>query len=305
MNIQEKTGKNKTRCIWMQAGVVEKKYCYKNFDCYTCTFDKVLSKVANENKKLKKMGEIPLNKRARIVHWKEKLLKLPPNKRPCIHSMKHKIGFKSCINKYDCVRCEFNQYFEDVFSVFTQIKPVEHMKIKSIDFPYGYYLSPYHSWIKPGEDSTVFIGLDHFVIKFFGPFDEIIPPVIGKRIKKGEGNIVLKKHDKHATILSPVDGIVIEVNPNIWEGNYNQKDPYSDGWIVKAQTENIVQDLKNLMIDEQVSSFISLEMDSLFQEIENICGPICADGGDIIENIFDNIPGLDWKHFCKKFLKNK
>ncbi len=93
------------------------------------------------------------------------------------------------MNDYDCPKCEFNQYFEDVYSVYAEIDQISEMKVKGFKFPHGYYLSKYHTWMKLGNGSTVIIGMDEFVSRLFGPFSEIKPPVLGKKNYKREKNI--------------------------------------------------------------------------------------------------------------------
>ncbi|MBW2655797.1 MAG: hypothetical protein JRC91_13000 [Deltaproteobacteria bacterium] len=41
-------------CLWMQAGVVKKKICIKDFLCTTCRFERALRKTCHENEDLQK-----------------------------------------------------------------------------------------------------------------------------------------------------------------------------------------------------------------------------------------------------------
>ncbi len=290
-------------CIWSLAGVIKKFKCKKEFDCYSCSLDKSLSKIAAQNSELKKQGIIPKGKKGKIVHWKQNLLALEPNKRPCIYSIKNKTPFRPCLNDYDCPTCEFNQYFEDVYAAYTEIEAINQMNVKGFKFPHGYYLSKYHTWVKLGDNSTVIIGMDEFVSKLFGPFSEVRPPLLGKKIKKGTKHIFLKKYDKEAYLCAPVNGIILEVNPDIWKGEFNQDDPYTKGWIVKLLATNLIEDIKDLMFEEEVFNFLSQEIALFLEEIERTYGALAADGGELSEDLFTKAPELDWYLFCKKFLR--
>jgi len=290
-------------CIWSLARVIKRFECKKGFDCYTCSLDKSLSKIASKNNQLKKQGIIPKGRKGKIVHWKQNLLALEPTKRPCIYSIKNKTPFRPCLNDYDCPKCELNQYFEDVYSAYAEIESISQIDIKGFKFPHGYYLSKYHTWVKPGDSSTVIIGMDEFVSKLFGPFSEVKPPVLGKKVKKGSKDILLKKYDKEAYLCAPVNGIILDVNPDIWKGDFNKDDPYTKGWIIKLQATNLIEDIKDLMFEEEVSNFLSQELNLFLDEIEKTYGALAADGGNLSEDIFTKAPELDWNLFSKKFLR--
>jgi len=69
-NNQNKSGRSP--CLWMQAGVVRHKYCKIFYDCTTCHFDKAMLRVAEENKIMAEKGQIPGDKRQKIVFWIER-----------------------------------------------------------------------------------------------------------------------------------------------------------------------------------------------------------------------------------------
>jgi hypothetical protein len=53
---------NEHPCIWMQAGVVPKKFCWIDFQCAACAYDRAMQRVASENLHLKENGKIPRRK---------------------------------------------------------------------------------------------------------------------------------------------------------------------------------------------------------------------------------------------------
>ena len=67
------------KCIWMASNVVEYKLCDKNFDCETCSFDKVIRNYSFDNdsseKPLSNVVEIILNK-LKEISFDEKLIYL-------------------------------------------------------------------------------------------------------------------------------------------------------------------------------------------------------------------------------------
>jgi len=165
-------------CIWMQAEVVQRKFCLSNYECPVCRFDRALRRVCDENKRLRKQGKIPTGRKGRLVLWKDKFKQRPPWKRPCLHHMKRRIDFKACNRDYKCGDCEFDQYFNDQYTVHAVVRPVDFMDIEGIKIPHGFYLHKGHAWVKVEEGAEVRIGLDDFALRVLGPLDGIAAPLI-------------------------------------------------------------------------------------------------------------------------------
>ncbi len=89
---QPVAGAGGARCIWMQAGVVPRKTCFRDFECRECPFDLALHRVVRENQTRMRQGLPPSGRRAAIVSWQEKLKRLPIGKRPCLHHLKGRGG---------------------------------------------------------------------------------------------------------------------------------------------------------------------------------------------------------------------
>jgi glycine cleavage system H lipoate-binding protein len=290
-------------CLWMQAGVVSRKFCESDYDCSPCRFDRALRRAAFRNKKLREQGETPKGKQGAIVFWQDRLKELPPSRRPCLHHMKGRIDFRACTHEYRCGNCEFDQYFQDQFSVYTFVKPVDFLDIEGFKIPQGYYLHQGHCWAKLEEGSDVRLGIDDFALRLLGPLDQIKAPLVGKEIQQNRSDILMNRGKFEAKVLSPVSGVVTAVNPKLREqGNMANEDPYSEGWVLRIHTHNLRQDLKNLMIGEETETFYSEEVDRLYKVIEDETGPLTADGGKLHNDIFGNLPQLGWERLTKLFL---
>ena len=159
-------------CVWMQAGVVTKKPCGINLQCSACHFDRVMHQVADENRRLKAEGRTLHGKRRKIVSWREKLKAQPPSRRPCVHHMKGRIEFRICTHEYQCSNCDFDQFFDEQYSVHAVVNPVDFLEIGGFKLPQGYYFHPGHTWAKLEEDATVRVGLDDFALRVLGPQHE-------------------------------------------------------------------------------------------------------------------------------------
>jgi len=290
-------------CLWMQAGVVHRKFCDNDYDCSPCRFDRILRQAAIQNKKLREEGKTPKGKKAEIVFWKDRLKELSANQRPCLHHMKGRIDFRACTHEYRCGNCEFDQYFQDQYTVHAFVRPVEFLDVEGFKIPQGYYLHQGHCWAKLEEGSEVRLGIDDFALRLLGPLDRITAPLVGKELQQNRSDILMNRGKFEAKVLSPISGVVTAVNSKLREqGNLANKDPYSEGWILRIHSSDLRQDLKNLMIGDETEAFYSQEVDRLYNLIEDEAGPLSADGGQLHNDIFGNMPQLGWERLTKLFL---
>ena len=291
-------------CIWMQANVVRRKSCKSDYNCTECRFDRVMKQVSRENARLRESGLSPKGKKGRIVSWKEQLKSRPLSKRPCIHHMKGRIEFRACTHEYRCGNCDFDQYFNDQFSVHAVVNPVHVLDIKGFQVPQGFYIHPGHTWVKMEEGSLVKVGLDDFALRLLGPLDRIEAPLMGKEVKQGRADINISRGNREAKLTSPISGVVTAINPRLREeGSIANQHPYTEGWVMAVQADHLRQDLKNLMINQETGPFMEDQVGQLYHTIEEVAGPLATDGGHLGDDIFGSLPELEWEMIINTFLK--
>lgn len=291
-------------CIWMQAGVVKRKRCTLAFECAECRFDRILRRTASENHARRLDGEQLLGHRGAIVSWQEKLKLLPVWKRPCLHHLKQRIAFRACTYDYLCGKCDFDQYFNDQYTVFATVRPVDALNIHGVRLPQGFYLHRGHCWVSIEEGSTVRVGFDDFTLRVLAPFDQVEAPLIGKQLRRDEASIRVNRGTQCAQFLSPITGVVTEMNPRLMEkGCRSGIDPYTDGWVLRAHAPKLKQDLPALMIGDQATRFLEGEVDRLYAFIEEQAGPLATDGGGLGHDIFGHLPQLGWQRLVTAFLR--
>ncbi len=288
----------------MQAEVVGKKTCNRNYNCPECPFDRAMKNAVYENKKMKKAGRTQRGKRGSIISWKDKLKELPAWKRPCIHNMKGHIDFRACTNEYGCADCEFDQYFSDQYTVIATVRPINYLQIKGIKVPQGYYLHRGHSWLRIEEGAEARVGIDDFALRLLGPVDRIESPLIGKKVYQDQPDISLYRMKNKANVLSPISGVVTSINPRLREtGRLANDDPYTEGWVMTIHPRNLREDLKNLMINRETERFMDEEVEHLYDLVEETSGPLAADGGYLGHDIYGSMPQIGWKNLTGRFLK--
>jgi glycine cleavage system H lipoate-binding protein len=229
---------------------------------------------------------------------------LPLSQRPCLHHLEGRIPFKPCTNDYHCSRCEFDQYFEDEFSVHAVVRPVEVMEVEGCRVPQGYYLHQGHAWVKIEEGSSVRIGIDDFALRLLGPLDRVETPLMGKAVAQGDPQVAVTRGEHHARLLSPLSGVVTAVNAKLREqGHLANDDPYTEGWVMTLHSKDLRREIKGLMIAEQSAKFLEQEVERLHHLIEEVSAPLAADGGTLGKDVFGAMPQLGWERLARSFLR--
>ncbi len=276
-------------CIWMKAGVVKRKSCTNFYDCTTCKYDKAMQKKAREGKHLS---------------WQDAMRLREPKGRVCRHTLTNRIGHRLCAYDYHCEKCDFDQYFEDILSPKGNGYVEEVFNIKGFDLPVGYYFHNGHTWARIESGGFIRIGMDDFSLKVLGEMDGFELPVMGKVVEHSQPSWGIKKKDKEADVLSPVGGIIVEVNSKIREypSMANQR-PYEDGWLFMVRTNDIKESMKKLMDDDTSVEWLDREVTLLEKMVEEVAGPLAADGGVFGEDLYGNLPELGWERLTRTFLK--
>ncbi|MBW1916370.1 MAG: glycine cleavage system protein H [Deltaproteobacteria bacterium] len=193
----DKDAKTANPCIWMQTGIVEFKNCNNFYDCTTCKYDLGMLKSVDQGKQ---------------ISWQNAMRRRPGLERVCRHSLTNRIENRACAYDYECSKCDFDQFFEEVWTTKTESMPHEIQEIKGFEVPMGYYFHNGHTWARIESGGYIRIGLDDFALKLLGKADALDLPLIGKELDHDKIGWGLKRKDNLADILSPVDGVIVEVN---------------------------------------------------------------------------------------------
>ncbi|HDM10358.1 MAG: glycine cleavage system protein H [Deltaproteobacteria bacterium] len=285
----DKKGQSANPCIWMQAGVVEFKNCNNFYDCTTCKYDMGMRKKASQGKQMT---------------WQDAMRRRSGLERICRHSLTQRIGKRQCAYDYECSRCDFDQFFEDVWTTKTGAHPGEVHSVKGFDVPMGYYFHNGHTWARIESGGYIRVGMDDFALKLLGKADAFDLPLLGKELDQGIPGWGLKRGNNSADVLSPVDGVIVEVNSDVKEKTgVTNGDPYGEGWLFVLRHPNLKKAMKNLMDDTRGIQWMANEVAKLEGMIEEVAGPLAADGGHLSEDIFGNLPDLGWGNLTRTFLK--
>jgi glycine cleavage system H lipoate-binding protein len=281
--------KENNPCLWMQAGAVKKKSCNNFFQCNICKYDKAMLKMVDSGKQ---------------VSWQDSMRQKDSHMRMCRHSLTHRMDKKICPMNYNCSRCEFDQFFEEVLTPKTSRTHIEMADIKGFKLAQGCHFHDGHTWAYVDDGGLIRVGFDDFSLKVLGEPDALALPHTGQEVNMGKAGWGLKRNDNFADILSPVNGVVMEVNADIKENpGTTAKDPYGNGWLFAVHTSDIKGSIKKLVSNDDAAQWISSEVETLENMIESVTGPLAADGGFISSDVFGKLPTLGWNNLTRTFLK--
>ena len=285
----EHYAKTSNPCIWMQAGLLKFKSCNNYCDCTTCKYDQAMrGKVAD----------------GKQMSWQDSMRRLPSMARLCRHSLTNRIEARVCGYDYQCGHCDFDQYFEDVLTPKTGNIPFETQSIKGFDVPMDYHFHNGHTWARVESGGDIRVGMDDFALKLLGQADAFDLPLMGKEFDQGAIGWGLNRKGNVADVRAPVGGVIMEVNNNVREnpGKAN-REPYADGWLFTLRTNDVKSSIKNLMVEDKTLGWMDDEVISLEGMIEEVAGPLAADGGTLVGDIYGNLPSLGWESLTGRFLK--
>ncbi|NLN91749.1 MAG: glycine cleavage system protein GcvH [Candidatus Hydrogenedens sp.] len=103
-----------------------------------------------------------------------------------------------------------------------------------------------HEWIVEQRGLYV-IGITEYAVEELGEITFVELPEIGRRLERGEDAAVLESVKAASDVLSPVTGVVAEVNDTLeMEPDLINRDTYGKGWILKLKDVDL-EEYEDLM----------------------------------------------------------
>ena len=292
----------KKKCIWMEAGVVSYKLCDNNYDCPTCVYDQAMQAKVERQKEAAFVAPIERPADELPATWVDKMMQLPASQRKCRYMITGEIDRKICPSAYECGTCSFDKMMQ------TRIQ-AEPLPVAAESHEGGFQLVPDmyyhegHSWAKPEYGGRLRVGLDDFAQKLLGRLTKILVPDLGHEVKQGEVAFQCVRNGEKVDVLSPIDGIVSRVNHKTLENpQLLNESPYENGWLVIVEPKKLRKNLKGLYYGEEAQKYLNEEREKLFSRAHDDLR-IAADGGQAVEDIFEELEGKKWSKFVRAFLR--
>ncbi|MHC4338611.1 MAG: glycine cleavage system protein H [Planctomycetota bacterium] len=160
-----------------------------------------------------------------------------------------------------------------------------------------------HTWAKVIAPDMVVIGLDDFARKLLGRAKAVKSPAVGSWVRQGERGFGIKVDGRTADLVAPVEGEVMEVNPEIrGEPAACTEDPYGRGWICRVRSMNLAANLRNLLSGSLARRWMEDSRSQIELRLMALSGSVLQDGGEPVADFAEHLETEDWKRLVGEFL---
>lgn len=162
------------------------------------------------------------------------------------------------------------------------------------------FYHPGHTWVLRGNGDTVRIGLDDFGRRLADGIRSVVLPPRGSAIREGSVVVELDCGRRKAALLSPVDGVVINLNPALLrKGSALEHDPYGKGWLFEAKVSS--EKFTRLPTGAAALRWLRAETNRLSVFLNDEVGVTAADGGELISRPPSTLEGEQWESLAREF----
>jgi glycine cleavage system H protein len=125
-------------------------------------------------------------------------------------------------------------------------------------FPENLLYTKDHELIRT-EDDYAYIGITDFAQKELGDIVYVDIETSGEKLKQHEVFGTVEAVKTVSDLFLPMSGEIVEVNPKIVTNpELLNKDPYSDGWLIKIKIENS-EESSELLYAAEYKKLIGIE----------------------------------------------
>ena len=161
---------------------------------------------------------------------------------------------------------------------------------------------PGHSWLMTERKHLVRIGLDEFAAALAGPIAKIELPKPGHWVRQGQKAWTLYRDGSKAEMVSPIEGEVVEVNPELARNpSLVRDDPYGRGWLMTVFVPDEESTARNLLPQGLVRGWIREAVERLYARQPQLAGAVAADGGRPAPDVFAGLPDASWEAVTREF----
>lgn len=169
--------------------------------------------------------------------------------------------------------------------------------------PEGLFFHQGHGWLRPEPGSVGVVGMDDFARKLIGKVDSVEMPAPGTRLAQGDVGWKLVVGSAKIPMLSPVDGEVVAVNPEVIRSPaILSQDPYGRGWLFRVKSPRIAADTRNLLSGKLARAWMENALDDLRPINPDNLGPVLQDGGLPVDGLAKAMGGNRWDEMARMHL---
>jgi glycine cleavage system H lipoate-binding protein len=168
--------------------------------------------------------------------------------------------------------------------------------------PEGVQLHPGHTWARARADGLVEVGLDDFASRLLGPVERVMLPVPGALVSQGLAAVQVEDGGRVVELVSPVDGLVAEVNPEAGSGWLQE--PYGAGWLFRVRPARLGTNQRQLFSGLAARRWLEQAAESLSARLSPQLGQVLQDGGTPVHGLARELDPERWDALCREYFRS-
>jgi glycine cleavage system H lipoate-binding protein len=167
----------------------------------------------------------------------------------------------------------------------------------------GLYYAPGHTWVRWQGARALRVGLDDLAQRLLPSVSAVTLPAPGARLGEGQVASEIMCGEKRARIVSPVEGTVTAVNPEVAKDpSLIHRDPYRRGWLFTVDAADTRY--TRLPYGNEARNWFRDEAVRLAHFLERELGVAAADGGELLAPGPAFLRSEQWDALTSEFLKS-
>ncbi|BDG03229.1 glycine cleavage system protein H [Anaeromyxobacter oryzae] len=165
----------------------------------------------------------------------------------------------------------------------------------------GAWHAPNHTWLAVHGRGELEVGLDDLAQRILPSVSSVELPRPGMTVHRGDPIAILRAGRRTVRLGSPIDGMVVRVNPRVRrEPSLVKTEPYGGGWLFSLAPANA--SWRELPHDAEAERWMRAERARLDRFLEAELGLAAADGGTLLVPAPAALGEDGWKKLVFAFL---
>ncbi|MBS1829084.1 MAG: glycine cleavage system protein H [Acidobacteria bacterium] len=176
------------------------------------------------------------------------------------------------------------------------------------DYVYGFHVPqnrryhPGHGWAMRERKNVVRVGIDDFAARLAGKIEGLELPKPGQWLRQGQRSWKLFRNGKTAEMASPIEGEVLEVNPEVLKDpSLLRRDPYGEGWLMTLHVPDEEGTSRNFIPRDLIRGWMESVAEKLYVRQPELAGVVAADAGQPVEDIAEALGESNWQELTNEF----
>lgn len=154
---------------------------------------------------------------------------------------------------------------------------------------------PLHTWARRTDTQTAVVGIDDLARRLIGTADKVVLPLEGADVEAGQSCVRISNGKRITSVVSPVSGEVVEINNSLSKKpGLLYEDPYGDGWLFRVRSWRLPEQFRSLLSGELASDWMRAAVQRLRFGLGSAAGAVAQDGGQLRENLSEQLDRHDW-----------